>query len=464
MKHFFYALALLSVFLIPQVSHAQVGQQCWVKDECQKVGSFYSAKEHDDARFSCGTGEDAAGNELGFCTAAGNATTSISVGGTRAFSNLGTYIKFFYQYGVGVAGALAVIVVLIGGMQWVLSGGSPERVTSAKKRIGGAIMGLLLAVLSFTLLRTLNPALVELRLPQVWMINTQGLTPPLCSDISDASKKVVLLGPSNMDVGERATKKREILESNPKYDTEATKATCGSDFLVEPGGGQSCEGDFCEESKLCFRSVADESGGRECIPSRIAGHIRNSALADGMVAQSDSFIMSVGTDLITEFWAWEWVESIYITTVCKSDGEPDEQLEGRIEEYESKNFTQEFFFRYSDANVEKWAKACGSEDNLRGFVLLLKMNVSNNTYSEGHLVGRNGIDMCDIYPSFGVGLEGDCERTLGPNSKISDDAFFTKQELLDGFVLDIDAGPIPFIENDDSRREKHYKKYGWTPS
>jgi hypothetical protein len=80
---------------------------------------------------------------------------------------IGEYIGAVYKYAVAVAGILAVIMIIIGGLQWLSSGGNTDMISSAKKRILGAIIGLLLAVGSYTILYNINPELVNFKHLQV---------------------------------------------------------------------------------------------------------------------------------------------------------------------------------------------------------------------------------------------------------------------------------------------------------
>lgn len=76
---------------------------------------------------------------------------------------IGEYIVGTYTYVLGIAAILAAIMIIIGGVQWTLSGGNSSTIGSAKKRIGGALIGLLIAYLSYAVLNTINPSLVGLK-------------------------------------------------------------------------------------------------------------------------------------------------------------------------------------------------------------------------------------------------------------------------------------------------------------
>ena len=79
------------------------------------------------------------------------------------FPYLSEYISAVYRYLILAVGVVAMVVIIYAGFIWITSGGSPERITQAKSKITHSIIGLLLAVGSYTLLYTINPELVEFR-------------------------------------------------------------------------------------------------------------------------------------------------------------------------------------------------------------------------------------------------------------------------------------------------------------
>ncbi|MBI4250631.1 hypothetical protein HY622_03505, partial [Candidatus Uhrbacteria bacterium] len=72
-------------------------------------------------------------------------------------------ITGIYQWMVGVVAILAVVALMVGGVIWMLAGGSKGRVDSAKKTITNALVGLLLALGSYLFLWTISPQLVQFR-------------------------------------------------------------------------------------------------------------------------------------------------------------------------------------------------------------------------------------------------------------------------------------------------------------
>lgn len=82
-------------------------------------------------------------------------------------SYIALMIKGFYNYGIGIAGILAAIMLMAGGIVWLTSAGSSEKISKAKDLMFGSIIGLVLLFSSWMLLRTINPALVDFRIQDV---------------------------------------------------------------------------------------------------------------------------------------------------------------------------------------------------------------------------------------------------------------------------------------------------------
>jgi len=81
----------------------------------------------------------------------------------------GNYIKNIYKITIGIAGVLAVLMIVIGGLEYISSAANPNLKTSAKTRIWAAIGGLLIALTAWLILNTINPDLVnfDLKLDEI---------------------------------------------------------------------------------------------------------------------------------------------------------------------------------------------------------------------------------------------------------------------------------------------------------
>lgn len=87
----------------------------------------------------------------------------------------GPLFQKLYQWGIGIAVVLAVLMIVIGGLEYILSAANPTAKEEGKKYITGAILGLVLALFSYVLLQTINPDLINfnIKLPK----NNTGGTP-----------------------------------------------------------------------------------------------------------------------------------------------------------------------------------------------------------------------------------------------------------------------------------------------
>lgn len=70
---------------------------------------------------------------------------------------IGEYIVGVYDYALSIAGILAAVVLMAGGILWTVSGGDASKLTQAKEIMTGAIVGLLILAASYLLLNRLNP-------------------------------------------------------------------------------------------------------------------------------------------------------------------------------------------------------------------------------------------------------------------------------------------------------------------
>lgn len=71
------------------------------------------------------------------------------------------YIAAFYKFFVAALAVIAIVMVMWGGFKRIMAAGSPERVKDANDTIMGAITGVVIALLSYSLLSLVNPNLVK---------------------------------------------------------------------------------------------------------------------------------------------------------------------------------------------------------------------------------------------------------------------------------------------------------------
>ena|SRR3989344_3386106 len=84
-----------------------------------------------------------------------------------AGSELPSYIKYLFIFGLGLVTVTALGAMMFGGMQYILAAGNAAKTEEAKAWIQQALFGLGLILVSYLLLNTINPDLVNLRNPNL---------------------------------------------------------------------------------------------------------------------------------------------------------------------------------------------------------------------------------------------------------------------------------------------------------
>ena len=73
------------------------------------------------------------------------------------------YLTWAFRFTLALAGFLAVMMIVIGGVEYIISGANEGMRSEAHKRISNAIYGLILALVSYLVLYTINPNLVDFK-------------------------------------------------------------------------------------------------------------------------------------------------------------------------------------------------------------------------------------------------------------------------------------------------------------
>ncbi|MFA5183959.1 MAG: pilin [Patescibacteria group bacterium] len=90
---------------------------------------------------------------------------------------LSEYILAIYNYGLSIAGILAAITLMAGGVLWLISGGDASKTTRAKELIAGSVTGLVILFSSYLILFEINPDLVQLKSISIGSIKEVDLEP-----------------------------------------------------------------------------------------------------------------------------------------------------------------------------------------------------------------------------------------------------------------------------------------------
>ena len=243
---------------------------CWQRKECEAKRAelsrneppsgqgFIDTSEAGDCLSKVGTTPDDA--DWGRCLPSNVAETEIAFGGQKKFANIGEFLTNGYKLALTVASVLATIMIVVAGFQWTASGGNASIITSAKSRIAGAIIGLFIAYTSYLILYTINPNLVNLHLPQTWLLRPQAEMPKFCSEIpkpagatDDMFHKVFDAGDQTSKVSVTSSVNYELIYSEvvKKSENDTVAENCGKRYLAKDSGAFACFGDVCDSNKIC---------------------------------------------------------------------------------------------------------------------------------------------------------------------------------------------------------------------
>lgn len=75
--------------------------------------------------------------------------------------NLPDYLNGMFKIGIGLASVLAVLMIVVAGVQYIGGASSPSEISSANSRIKDAFLGLFVALGSWLLLTTIDPNLIK---------------------------------------------------------------------------------------------------------------------------------------------------------------------------------------------------------------------------------------------------------------------------------------------------------------
>jgi hypothetical protein len=502
MKHIIF-LFLLCSFFLPSIAYGAIDQRCFAKEQCidyrtNTIGLSKKIAEegfviNKDSIKACGN-TDASGKPLGFCKPGQSAKTQITFFKDNSFENLGVFIEKMYTYGIWLAITVGVVMIVFAGLQYTASTGNPQMISSAKSRIFSALLGIMLAVFAYSILNTINPNLVNLRLPSVWLINQQGIAPTNCQVLTNSTKLSLAISRKDKEKlnGEVSKidplRSKSLVTGSTNFPLTKEKAMCGDDYFVDNTGGLTCKGNVCPKEQLCMAHISKNLDYaivpnvrseliQTCEDGTIGGRIFSSNFAQKLVERADSTPLSFITLFATDWWVWPWVtdegsssfirffgaeQGISLAVGCRNgdiytlktkyqinpanESNQDEEL--LIQEYAV--ILKETTFA-KDGNVPYCDKDGGG---VRGYALYVQMNDGPFPGDEIHFIGKDSFDLGNSH-AFTALLQ------LGTQTYF--DYLFTAKEIKTGGIrLDLDVNKIVDIDN-DSEYVTLYSRYGYCP-
>ncbi|OGH70720.1 MAG: hypothetical protein A3C90_02900 [Candidatus Magasanikbacteria bacterium RIFCSPHIGHO2_02_FULL_51_14] len=495
MKTLFFS-TILFFLVIPSVASAQIDSRCFARDDCidersklnerlgygltvdQIAGGF--VREGADCPAQMFSSIGGAMQDAGYCLPVSSADVKITVGGRQRFGNVAEYIAFIYKYSFIVGAVLAVLMIIVAGFQYVVSAGDTTKITSAKKRISGAIMGLVLLATSYTILNTINPALVQLRLPNIWMVRGEQLSPQ-CADLP-ANVPLALAREQGADA---QTPFSEQLFTTDR--STPAEAACGNEYYIS-GSNQVCQGSYCPPSSEGVKATCASdpiAGGRTCVSGNVVGIV---TVDIGLVEliSGGNWLTGLGYKILAgiertttgEGWAWPWLDiidtdpgevgesgptDVRLYVVCEATGAVipagaytysarTHLGAGFLTDDEKK--TQRFAFGVSDAEIDRLLGQCLAQGTgAKGYVLEVDFSEGGDPFEEEHFVGEengSGVDLGDTDND-----KKECLLREAPREK-----FISYDDLKQGIEITIDVENIGDVDDEDDRI-RYYGNLGY---
>jgi hypothetical protein len=148
---------------------------CWTQSLCAKSQGGGQWGQTANSKKECGSFEAGVGEALGYCVAVQpQVNLQVKIGDVGTVQGLSQYVKLAYNYAIGIVSFIAIIAIMIGGVKW-LTAGTGGGAKQGQEAIVNAVSGLFLIMGSYLLLQTVNPALTELKLPEIKKVRQEKI-------------------------------------------------------------------------------------------------------------------------------------------------------------------------------------------------------------------------------------------------------------------------------------------------
>lgn len=223
--------------------------KCWTQTECSqwsdnRGGANITADWGATQPYDCSKTKTA-GDPMHYCYAKDTPyNLNVTIGSTTEVGNLPTYINALYVWLLPAASLVAVVMMMIGGLQYVMARGKSKYIDAAKTRITNAITGLVLLLSAFVLLNLVDPRFTRFQSLQVPLIKQVVLLDPTssCERLADYGYTIGPATTSTLDSSAACGGKGKITDDSGLKDN-----ALGS-WKV----GDSCDYMFCADNKSCI--------------------------------------------------------------------------------------------------------------------------------------------------------------------------------------------------------------------
>jgi len=143
--------------------------------------------------------------------------SGMTINETTTFPEL---VAYLFQFSIYLAAIITFVSILIGGIKWIDSAGSPSKVADAKDQILSSFLGLIILLSAWLTLNTISPNMTVLSL-KVKPLETVELNPPKDASSTQSSYLVIPVG----QLIEKYIYSREAMEALANNDVNAVAST-----------------------------------------------------------------------------------------------------------------------------------------------------------------------------------------------------------------------------------------------
>ncbi|MBP9828274.1 hypothetical protein KBC55_03940 [Patescibacteria group bacterium] len=289
-----------------QEQYPTANNLCWTQSQCnsyskERAGVTSGASFGGQSPYC--VRQAGSGAPTGYCYADPlPLTLNVPILGVTQIANLATYVNLVYQWLLPAGAIMAVVMVMIAGFQYATAGGNAGQVGAAKERIFQALMGLVLLMGAYTILRFISPDLVKLDLARVPMI-----------------------------------KEAEVID--PSLSCEVLKEQYG--FSVTPSGGQECG------NKGTIQAIPEDTNSTSWKVGDECQYLACGTPGQACVVAADGTGTCVSCDNVNGIWG----ELTPSETICSSIESTLTQLDKKNQIVSDPNMRNVYMCEYSSAFV-----------------------------------------------------------------------------------------------------------------
>lgn len=141
--------------------YPRFNDMCWTNDECMANEAVsYGSYRWVDAVPYCEDTPD----KTGYCYAPPRPVSlMVDLGSVTEASSIAGYVDALYRLLVPAMTLVAIVMLMIAGLQYILARGNADGIKKSKERMTKAVVGLVLLLSAYTIARLLDPSLVDIK-------------------------------------------------------------------------------------------------------------------------------------------------------------------------------------------------------------------------------------------------------------------------------------------------------------